>query len=70
MRFSNRQPSFLDENFHLTCLYTELAKSYFLLGPIMSEENICKCTPIEVCDECHKLGPPYLFCEAWQEEEE
>ena len=23
----------------LTCLYTELAKSYFLLGPYMAEEN-------------------------------
>ncbi len=23
----------------LTCLYTELAKSYFLLGPLMAEEN-------------------------------
>ncbi len=23
----------------VTCLYTELAKSYFLLGPLMAEEN-------------------------------
>ena len=30
---------FCNQIFDLTCLYTELAKSYFLLGPIMAEEN-------------------------------
>ena len=39
----------------VTCLYTELAKSYFLLGPVMAEENTCEeCSNISsvcICDE-------------------
>ena len=44
----------LDENYHLTCLYTELAKSYFLLALLMGVKNTMIPTHIlpSKCDWC------------------
>ena len=60
------------QNFILTCLYTELAKSYFLLGRLMAEENtkeICFCgTPMHIGDLI--LGEPQWYCEFCDAEEE
>ena len=42
-----------------TCLYTELAKSYFLLGPYMAEENTDEeCS----CYNCRNDAPWYMGC--------
>ncbi len=40
----------------VTCLYTELAKSYFLLGPFMAVENTTM-----ICTNCgwNLAGEPY-----------
>jgi hypothetical protein len=53
-------------------LYTELAKSYFLLGLFMAEENIkeiCFCgTPMHIGNLI--LGEPQWYCEFCDAEEE
>lgn len=38
----------------VTCLYTELAKSYFLLGLFMAEENTCQCGVSK-----NEIAPPW-----------